>query len=193
VVHGAGRAPEIDDLDLAAAGVAREERGVTVNDYLQSVSNPAVYAAGDAAATPGLPLTPVASLEGEVAAANLLAGNRRTPNYQGLPTVVYTTPPLAAVGLREDEARAQGRKFRVHHEVSTEWYSSWRVALPFSGFKTLIEEDTGRILGAHLLGPNADEMSNLFGLAIRYGLTAQQLEDMPYAYPTNGSDVWYMV
>src|SRR5207247_9860377 len=51
VVHGAGRVPEIDDLDLVRAGVDREARGVTVNEYLQSVSNPAVYAAGDAAAS----------------------------------------------------------------------------------------------------------------------------------------------
>ena len=101
--------------------------------------------------------------------------------------------PKKVLGLREDEARAQGRKFRVHHEDTTEWYSSWRVALPFSSFKTLIAEDTGRILGAHVLGPHADEVSKLFGLAIRYGLAAKQLEDMPYAYPTSGSDAWYMV
>ena len=65
VVHGAGRVPEIDDLHLGAADVARENmKGVKVNEYLQSVSNPAVYAAGDAAATGGLPLTPVAVYEG---------------------------------------------------------------------------------------------------------------------------------
>jgi glutathione reductase (NADPH) len=193
VVHGAGRTPEIGDLRLEAAGVAYERCGVTVNDYLQSVSNPAVYAAGDSAASPGPPLTPVASLEGEVAAANMLEGNRHRPDYRGVPTVVYTTPPLAAVGLHEAEAQAQGLHFRVHHEDTTEWYSSWRVALPFSGFKTLIEEGTGRVLGAHIVGPQADEVINLFGLAIRYGLTAAQLLDMPWAYPTSGSDAWYMV
>ena len=100
---------------------------------------------------------------------------------------------LAAAYQQEEEARQQGLRFRTHYEDTTEWYSSFRVALPYSGFKTLIEEGTGRILGAHLLGPLADEVSNLFGLAIRYGLTAKQLEDMPYAYPTSGSDIWYMV
>jgi glutathione reductase (NADPH) len=69
VVHGAGRVPEIDDLNLETAGVEREKGGVTVNEYLQSVSNPAVYAAGDAAASRGPPLTPVARMEGEVVAA----------------------------------------------------------------------------------------------------------------------------
>ncbi|MFQ5740268.1 MAG: dihydrolipoyl dehydrogenase family protein [Acidobacteriota bacterium] len=107
VVHGAGRVAEIDDLDLPAAGVERGARGVLVNEYLQSVSNPAVYAAGDAAQTSGLPLTPVAGLEGQVVAANLLDGTRARPNYAGIPTVAFTLPPVAAVGLREDDAREQ--------------------------------------------------------------------------------------
>jgi glutathione reductase (NADPH) len=70
VVHGAGRVPEIDELNLTAAGVQAEERGVLVNEYLQSLSNPAVYAAGDGAAT-GLPaLTPVAGYEDRIVASN---------------------------------------------------------------------------------------------------------------------------
>jgi glutathione reductase (NADPH) len=74
VVHGAGRMPEIEDLELEKAGVRFEGKGISVNEYLQSVSNSAVYAAGDAAASGGLPLTPVASMEGRIAAANLLEG-----------------------------------------------------------------------------------------------------------------------
>src|SRR5713226_6843321 len=99
VVHGAGRVPEIDDLDLDNAGVAREKKGVSVNEFLQSVSNPAVYAAGDAAAGGGPRLTPVASMEGHVVASNMLKGNHRKPNYSGVPTVVFTVPPLGSVGL----------------------------------------------------------------------------------------------
>ncbi len=78
VVHGAGRVPELDDLDLDAAGVEREKRGVTVNEYLQSVSNPAVYAGGDAAAS-GPALTPKADHDAGVLVTNLLEGNRRGP------------------------------------------------------------------------------------------------------------------
>src|SRR6266566_1538697 len=106
VVHAAGRTPEIDDLDLEAAGVAREKEGVLVNEYLQSVTNLAVYAAGDSVASGGFPLTPVAGMQGEIVARNLLEGNRHTPNYSGIPSVVFTTPPLVRVGLREDAARA---------------------------------------------------------------------------------------
>jgi len=193
VVHGAGRVPEIDDLDLERAGVQRERRGVSVNEYLQSVSNPGVYAAGDAAASPGLPLTPVAGLEGEVAATNMLKGNQRKPNYAGTASVVFTLPPLATVGLTEAAACARGLKFRTHEEDTSEWYSSLRLAAPYSGFKTLIEEETGLILGAHLLGPHAEETINLFALAIRKGLTTADLDDMLYSYPSHASDVWYML
>lgn len=194
VVHGAGRVPEIGDLAPEVAGVAFDpRRGIRVNEYLQSVSNPAVYAAGDAADSSPLRLTPVAGLEGGVVAQNLLHGNTRTPDFTGTPTVVYTSPPLTRVGLLEREARERGLRFRVHHEDTSGWYSSRRVGLTHTGFKVLVEEGTGRILGAHLLGHHADEVVNLFGLAMRAGLPARALKDMPYAYPTNSSDVSYMV
>ena len=93
VVHAAGRVPEIDDMNLDAAGVAWDSQGVKVNEFLQSVSNPAVYAAGDAAASGGPRLTPVASYEGIIVAANL-QGNHQKPNYLGIPTVVFAIPPL---------------------------------------------------------------------------------------------------
>ena len=193
LVHGAGRIPDIDDLDLEKAGVSREKQGVSVNEYLQSVSNPAVYAAGDAAASGGLPLTPVASMEGHVAASNMLEGNHRTPDQTGVQTVVFTVPPLASVGLNEDQARAQGLKFTVKHEETSSWYSSRRIGVRYSGFKVLVEEGSRRVLGAHLLGPHAEEVVNLFALAIRTGLNADKLKTMVYAYPTSASDVSYMV
>lgn len=194
VVHAAGRVPEIDDLALEVAGIERAGAGgIVVNDYLQSVSNPAVYAAGDAVASGGLPLTPVAGMQGGIVATNLLEGNSRTPDYAGIPSVVYTTPPLARVGLDEKAATAQGLRFTTHHEDTSSWYSSKRVALAPTGFTTLVEDGTGRILGAHLFGLHADEVVNIFGLAIRKGLTAADLKDMPYAYPTSSSDIGYML
>ncbi len=193
VVHAAGRTPEIDKLDLEVAGVAYGKEGVSVNEYLQSVTNPAVYAAGDAVASGGFPLTPVAGMQGGIVASNLLEGNRHTPNYSGIPSVVFTTPSLVRVGLLEEAARAQGLHFTTHHEDTSSWYSSRRVALPHTGFKTLVEEGTGRILGAHLLGLHAEEVINLFALAIRMGLRASDLKQMVYAYPTSASDVGYML
>lgn len=193
VVHAAGRIPEIDDLDLDVAGVDWDERGVKVNEFLQSISNPAVYAAGDAAASGGPPLTPVASYEGVIAAANLLKGNRQKPDYLGIPTVLFTIPPLAAVGLSEKDAREQGLKFRLKKEMTSGWYSSRRVAEKYSGYKVMVEEGTDRILGAHLLGDQAEEVINLFAMAMRSGMSASDLRHMLFAYPTHGSDVPYML
>jgi glutathione reductase (NADPH) len=193
VVHSAGRVPEISDLNLDAAGIEWEKRGVRVNDFLQSVSIPAVYAAGDAAASGGLPLAPVASYEGLVVAANLLKGNHQKPNYLGIPSVVFTVPPLAAVGLSERGAREQNLKFRVKMEMTSTWYSSRRVAETYSGYKVLVEESTDRILGAHILGSEAGEVINLFALAIRSGMCATDLKHMLFAYPTSGSNMTRML
>jgi len=192
VVHAAGRVPEIDDMNLDVAGVAWDGQGVKVNEFLQSVSNPTVYAAGDAAASGGPPLTPAALYEGIIVAANLLKGNSRKPHYLGIPTVVFAIPPLAAVGLSESEAHKQALKFKVKKEMTSNWYSSRRVAEKYSGFKVLVEEGTDRILGAHLLGIEAEEVINLFGVAMRSGMRATDLKHMLYAYPTRGSDVSYM-
>jgi glutathione reductase (NADPH) len=192
-VHAAGRVPEIDDLDLEAAGVAWTAAGVSVNEYLQSVSNPTVYAAGDAVASGGFPLTPVAGMQGGIVASNLLKGNHRTPNYTGIPSVVFTTPPLTLAGLTEEAAQAQGLRFATNRGDTSDWYASRRVALRHTGFKTLVEEGTQRILGAHLLGQHAEELINLFGLAIRTGMRASDLKEMVYAYPTSASDLGSMI
>jgi glutathione reductase (NADPH) len=192
VVHGAGRMPALASLDLDRAGVAWDQRSVKVNEFLQSVTNPAVYAAGDAAGS-GPPLTPVAGVDARVVAANLLDGNHRTPDYSGVASVVFTIPPLASVGLTEAAARAQKRKFRVRHERTSAWYTAKRVAEDACGYKTLVEEGTERILGAHLLGPHAEEVINLFALAVRKGLTSRDFKEAIFAYPTAGSDLAYML
>jgi glutathione reductase (NADPH) len=193
VFHGAGRVPDIDGLDLDVADVRTTQHGVEVNEFLQSVSNPKVYAAGDCAATKGPPLTPVAGYEGRIVVANLLDGHRTTAEYAAIPSVAFTVPPLASVGLREDEARAQGLRVAVRHQDTAGWYSSRRLGEEASAFKVIVEEGTGRILGAHLLGPHADETINLFAIAMRAGVTADVFKTMITAYPTNGSDTAYMV
>lgn len=192
VVHAAGRAPDLEPLDLAAAGVESEKGRLKLNEFLQSVSNPAVYAAGDAASK-GPPLTPVASHDAKVVVANMLNGNRETPNYLGVPSVAFTIPPIASVGLGEAAAREKGLKFRVQSRSVPNWYTARRVAETVYGFKVLVEEGTDRVLGAHLVGPHADEVINLFALAIRHGLTAEDLKTTMFAYPTGASDIGYML
>jgi glutathione reductase (NADPH) len=193
IVHGAGRVPEIDGLHLQKGQVDYNQHGVIVNEYLQSVSNPAVHAAGDAAATEGMPLTPVAVSEGLTVVSNILKGNQRTVDYSETPSVVFTIPALAKTGLTEAEALAQGLQFRVKHQETSDWYSSRRTNEQFTGFKVLIEEDTDRILGAHLLGAHAGEVINMFVLVIRHGLTASDLKRTIYVHPAEASDISYMV
>lgn len=192
VVHGAGRVPALAGMNLDAAGVEATRRGVVVNEFLQSVSNPDVYAAGDVAAS-GPPLTPVAGMEGRIVAQNLLHGNRAEPDYRAIPSVVFTIPALARVGMSESEARAEGRSVRVNHLDTTEWYSSRRLNIAKSAAKIIVDENNDTILGAHLFGPEAEELINLFALAIRFEIPAAELKRTIYAYPSAGSDLVYMV
>lgn len=189
VVHGAGRTPELAGLDLDAAGVAWDERGVQVADHLQSSTNPAVYAAGDAANTPGMPLTPVAVFEGKVAATNMLNTAATVPDYAGVPTAVFTIPELARVGLLEQEARDQGIEFDVRFSDTSDWYSNYRIGETTAAAKILIDRSTDKVVGAHLLGPEYGELINLLALAIKLDLTTRQLKSMTAAYPTVGSDL----
>ncbi len=195
VVHGAGRVPGTKQLDLAMAQVGADKHGaILVNEFMQSTTNPRVYAAGDCTLPPGaLPLTPVAAHEGMIVASNLLQGNTKRPDYRGIPSVVFTEPPLAMVGLTEAEARQQGRDIRVKCEDTASWFANRRVQEPAAMYKTIVDTNTDHILGAHLLGPDAADVINIFALAVRHGLTASDLRHMKYAYPTSSSDISYMV
>lgn len=123
----------------------------------------------------------------------MLKGNHRKPDYLGVPSVAFTIPPIAAVGLTEEAARAQGLKFHARAQKASSWYAARRVAEPAHGFKVLVEDGTERILGAHLVGPHADEVINIFAFAIRSGHTARDLQDTIFAYPTGASDIGYML
>ncbi|MEK8088367.1 NAD(P)/FAD-dependent oxidoreductase [Thermithiobacillus plumbiphilus] len=192
VVHASGRAPALEALDLDAAGIAHEKGQLKLNEYLQSVSNEAIYAAGDAAQM-GPPLTPVSSHDAKVVVANLLEGNRHKPDYRGVPSVAFTIPPIAAVGLSEDQARRQGLKFRMQSQKASDWFTARQAAEKIYGFKVLVDDATDRVLGGHLVGPHADEVINLFALAIRHNLTAEDLKTTMFAYPTGASDIGYML
>jgi glutathione reductase (NADPH) len=193
VVHGGGRVPNIDALNLQAGGIERTDKGIKVNEYLQSVTNPAVYAAGDAADGGGLPLTPVAGVEGDTAAENLLHGNRRTVDFSGLTSVVYTDPTLGATGLSEDQARERGLNVTAKAGDTSEWYSSRRIAAKPSGYKLLIDENAQLLVGAHVLGEHAEELLNVFSLAIRAKVPISTLRDAFFGYPTASSDIEYMI
>ena len=110
-----------------------------------------------------------------------------------MPSVAFTLPPLARVGLSEEEANEEGRSFEVKCGRASDWYTARRVDEPVYAYKTLVEDGSGKILGAHLVGPHADEVINIFGLAIRHGLTVEDLKTTMFAYPTGASDIGYML
>ncbi|MEW5804313.1 MAG: NAD(P)/FAD-dependent oxidoreductase [bacterium] len=190
-VHGAGRVPEIQSLDLERGGVEKERGGgVAVNGYLQSVSNPRVYAAGDCIRI-GLPLTPAADMEGAVVAANIIGGNTTEVDYTGIPSVVFTVPPLARVGELE-ENRRKSKTHEVIFRDRSEWYSTRRTNLKYAASKVIIDRQADKIVGAHLLGPNAEEVINIFALVMRLDIPASKLKKAIYAYPSVCSDIEYM-
>src|SRR4051794_27486064 len=187
-VHGSGRVPNVDGLDLAAGRVEAEEGRLRLDRHLRSVSNPAVFAAGDAAAA-GPPLTPVASHDAACVAANLLEGCRHEPDYRGVASVVFAIPPLAAVGLTEEQARERGLDVEVRQGDMADHQSVRRTGETAAAFKVLLERGSGCILGAHLLGPRAEEVVNLFALAVRLGLPASALGRLLSAYPSGASEI----
>jgi glutathione reductase (NADPH) len=191
IVNAAGRVPALERLDLAAGNVEMRGGGVAVNEFLQSVSNPAVFAAGDVIAE-SMPLTPVASVEAEVVVRNLIDGVRHTVPTDPTPYSLFTYPPLAAVGLLEEQAREQGREFDIVEGDSAGWSEYQRIGQRCAGFRLLVEKGTGLLLGAHILGDSAEETVNLFALAMRRNVTVDELKNMLWAYPSFGYALKYM-
>jgi glutathione reductase (NADPH) len=123
----------------------------------------------------------------------LLKGNNKKIEYGHIPSNVFTIPALASVGLTEQEASKQGLNFEVKEEETTGWFSTKRLNDHVSAYKVLLDKDTNQILGAHLLGPHAEETINIFTVAMNANLTGDQLKKMIFSYPTNASDIVDMV
>lgn len=192
VVNCTGRVADLDALDLEAGEVTRSPAGIAVNEFLQSVGNPRVYAIGDACGA-GPQLATVADMQAAIAAENILNGNRLIPDYHGVPSVVFTQPPLAQAGMKEEEAEASGIRFRINRGSMSTWPPSLRIGQEHAFYKVILEQESGRILGAHLFGHNAGEAINIFAMAIKFGLTNRDLKKMLWAYPTSVSDLKYMI
>jgi glutathione reductase (NADPH) len=191
VVNGAGRIANVEELDLDAANVAHEGFKLSVDDYLRSKTNPSVYVCGDVTASPQL--SPVASYEGRLVGRNIVEGAKHKPDYASMPSSVYTVPALATVGLSEARAKEQGLKTRVQTNDMEYWFSTRTFAETVAWSKIVVEKDTDRVLGAHFVGHAGEELINLFGLAMQHGITASQIRDFVFAYPTFSADIKSML
>lgn len=188
VVNGAGRVANVEDLDLDAANIAHEGASIAVDEYLRSVSNPAVWVVGDALTT-SPQLSPVATYEGKVVGENIVNGPTATTDYSALPSSVYTIPAYSSVGMTEQQARDAGINLRVSVSDISGWFSARSYAETAAWAKILIDEDSDRIVGAHMIGHNGEDLINLFVLAMKNDIAAEDLKDTILAYPTFSSDV----
>jgi glutathione reductase (NADPH) len=188
VVNGAGRIADLDGLGLEAGGVAREGTRIAVDAHLRSTSNPAVWVAGDALWS-SLQLSPIATYEGRLVGRNIVEGPRHVPDYAAIPSCVFTVPALASVGLTEADARSRGLDIEVHDNDMIDWFSAITYAETVAWSKVLVERETDRIVGAHMVGHAGEELIHLFALAMRHGLGAGALRDMVYGFPTFAADL----
>jgi glutathione reductase (NADPH) len=192
IIESTGRVPNLSVLEGGYGKVESSLRGVTVNEFLQSVSNPRVYAVGDCAATRYM-LAPVADEEGKTAACNILQGNIQTIDYSAVPRVLFTIPSIGSVGLTEEQAKKQALEFRVNHGMTTHWPSSKRIGEEYGTYKILIDNETDKILGAHIARHSSSEAINVLALAMKFDIRASELAQFMWAYPTITSDLKYMV
>lgn len=191
VVNGAGRIANVDTLDLAAGQVEHNNGRVNLDRYLRSTSNPNVYVCGDA--VPVSPqLSPIATYEGDIVGRNIAEGPTHSPDYEGMATSVFTVPALASVGLTEAAARQKGFAIDVHVNDMLGWFSAKTYAETVSWSKIIVDRATDLVLGAHFVGHEGQELINVFGLAIKFGITARKLKDQVYAYPTFSADIKHM-
>jgi glutathione reductase (NADPH) len=188
VINGAGRIANVETLNLDTANVAHDRGRIALDAHLRSTSNPNVYVCGDA--VPSTPqLSPIATYEGDIVGRNIVEGPRHRPDYASVPTSVYTVPALASVGLTEAAARDQGVKINVHTTDMLSWFSACTYAETVAWSKIIVDAATDKVLGAHFVGHSGEELINLFGLAMGLGITAAQIREKVYAYPTFTSDI----
>lgn len=193
VFNTAGRVPSIDDLDLENGNVAYEMGGISVNEFLQNTTNPNVYACGDVSASGSPPLTPTSSQEARIVSLNIRKGNRTEMDFPPVPSVIFTIPKMATIGLTEKEAKEKGYDFVVEYKSVSKWFNAKRINEEVYAYKTIVDKKRHIILGAHIISSEAGEMINLFVLAMCGKLTTDELKAMIFAYPTWGNDIKGMV
>jgi dihydrolipoamide dehydrogenase len=177
ILIASGREPNVD-LGLENASIKYSRKGIEVNDFLQTTSKH-IFAAGDVLGRDGH--THSAILESRVAAHNILERNNTAPDYTATPSVIFTTPEVARVGLSEDDCRR--RDLAVNKAVAPLSIIARSNTADFrDGFVKLITDKKGVIIGGTIVAPHAAELIHEVALAVKYNLTAAQLADTPHAF-----------
>ena len=189
VVAAIGRIPNIQDLGLEKAGVAFDSHGIETNRQMRT-SQDHIYAIGDC--VKGVQLSPVSDLQARTAARNILDPDSETADLSTLPSVAFSYPQLAMLGMDEQEAKKR-KNIRIAQGSGAGWPNYRRLNESHVGYKVLIDTETETVLGAHLVGPHAGELINLFALAMKHHIPVKDLQELPWAYPTYSADIKYML
>jgi glutathione reductase (NADPH) len=184
-----GRDANVSGLDLRAAGVAVDDCDFVVTDGFQNTNVPGVYAIGDV--TGRAALTPVAIAAGRRLSDRVFGGKAdRRLDYNMIPTVVFTHPPIGTVGASEAEARAQyGDAVKVYVADFTPMYHALTTRKSHTDMKLVCVGPEQRIVGCHIIGAGADEMLQGFAVAIRMGATKRDFDDTVAIHPTSAEEM----
>lgn len=177
-----GRRPNTDEVGLEIIGIDTDERGLIPVDEQGRTSQDHIFAIGDVVAGP--PLAHKASFEAKVAAAAIAGDTAAANDYLAIPMVCYTNPEIASVGLTQDQAKEKGIKAR---KVKFPLGGNGR-ALTMGGsngfVRLVIEDETDRVIGAQVVGPNASELIAELTVAVENLFTAQDITAVIHAHPT---------
>ena len=189
VIYAIGRSAELGTLNLANADVAITDRGFIESDLYQRTSQPNIFALGDV--TGRAALTPVAIAAGRRLADRLYnAQSDRHLDYELIPTVVFSHPPIATIGVTEEAARDQyGERIRVYQTRFTAMYNSISGHDIPTAMKLVCLDEEEKIIGCHMIGPAVDEMLQGFAVAIRMGACKKDFDDTVAIHPTSSEEL----
>ena len=181
VLLASGRKPNVEDLELANAGVEAGRGGIVVDDH-QRTSAPGIWAAGDVSAGPML--TPIAQYQARIAIDDMYGDGSKRVDYSVLPTAIFTDPELAGVGLTEAEAIDQGHDVDVvKHQLSSVTRAQYTHA-KHGLFKIVFDRANRRVLGVHVVSRAASDIVGGLTPALKLGVTVDDLADMHHVYPS---------
>jgi len=182
VLLSSGRVPNVEELRLDAIGVELSRGGIVV-DGRQRTSVPGIWAVGDVAVGPWF--TPTAQYQARLAIEDMFAGNgTRTADYSALPTAIFTDPELGAVGLTEEEARAQGYETGVAmHPLSAVTRAQY-YGMKHGLFKIVYDRASRRVLGVHVVSRGASDIVGALAVALGLGATVDDLAGVHHVYPS---------
>ncbi|HHM06073.1 MAG TPA: glutathione-disulfide reductase [Gammaproteobacteria bacterium] len=189
LIWAIGRTPNSDGLNLAAAGIETMATGAVTTDAYQNTNVSGVYAVGDV--TGRTALTPVAIAAGRRLADRLFGGQADARvDYDTVPTVVFGHPPLATVGLTEDQARdLHGDAVKVYQTRFVAMYHALGARRPRTAMKLVTVGSNERVVGCHVIGHGADEMLQGFAVAIKMGATKSDFDNTVAIHPTSAEEL----